>query len=83
MFEDRAEAAFSRAAALVEPGMYVLSNWALIPENEFIPDLAELRDKIKKGAAAAKYLAQLGPLAVAGRCLRHHRDISDSVHRRF
>jgi hypothetical protein len=64
-----AEAAFSRAAALVEPGMYVLSNWALIPENEFIPDLAELRDKIKKGAAAAKYLAQLGPLAVAGRRL--------------
>jgi hypothetical protein len=64
-----AEAAFSRTLALVEPGTYVLAGWELIPESDFIPDLADLRAKIKKGAIAERHLARLGPLAAAGQRL--------------
>jgi len=57
---------FSRAAALVSPGVQVLANWKLMPESDFVPELVQLRTKIEKAAADSARIAQLGSLAAAG-----------------
>ncbi len=61
-----AQAAFARTAALVAPASQVLSNWALIPEDDFIPDLAELKATIAKAAVDAGRVNAIGSLASAG-----------------
>ncbi len=61
-----AGAAFSRAAALVQPASEVLGYWALLPATDFVPNLADLQAKIATGLADQGRLDQLGVLAAAG-----------------
>jgi hypothetical protein len=61
-----AKAAFLRAAAIVEPGLQVLANWSGISEEDFVPDLVDLKADIARGAQAAARLAQSASLAQAG-----------------
>ena len=66
---EAAGTSFSRTTALVTSGVAVLSNWANIPETDFVPSLTELRAKIGKGAVEAELMARLGSIAEAGRRL--------------
>jgi hypothetical protein len=61
-----AGAGFAKAAALIPPGVEILSNWSQIPESDFVPDLTALREKIEKAAADSGRLTQLSALAAAG-----------------
>jgi hypothetical protein len=62
---DEARAGFARAAALVAPGARILSEWSLLREKDFVPDLAALRAKMGRAPAVSGRLAQLEALANA------------------
>jgi hypothetical protein len=64
-----ASASFARASALVAPVSEVLDSWALVPETDFVPDLATIKAKIAAAAANKARVAQLGTLAAAGQRL--------------
>jgi hypothetical protein len=64
-----ARASFARTDALVGPAVYSLANWALVPPDDFVPDLADLRAKIEKAAAAAAVTERFGAIAAAGQRL--------------
>jgi hypothetical protein len=63
---DEAKASFARTAALVAPSASLLSEWALLNERDFVPNLAGLRAKIGQAPAVSARLTQLGALASAG-----------------